>query len=307
MRGRIPPDSGAGQMPSTRGLVIPAPVRRVFGAVQAVSSSFAARLAERWFFTPPRRPLTSEGKAFLRSGQPFAVRVDHRTVAGWTWGAGPVVYLVHGWGGRAGRWDAFVRPLVQSGYTVVTFDAPGHGESGRGLSSMPGFARALQGVAQRHGPARAVIAHSFGAGAVALAARWGLVMDRVALLAPVADPSAFAEAFATALGARPDVMARLRTNSERRLGMRWTDVDVCAAAPHMSAPLLVVHDRDDVVVPLAEGAGIAASWPGARLFSTNGLGHRGVLRDPRVIAEVLQFVAGAATTTGLSQSRGVTT
>jgi pimeloyl-ACP methyl ester carboxylesterase len=280
--------------------MIPAQARRLFGAVQAVSTSFAAGLAERWFFTPPRRPLTSEGQAFLRSGRPFALRVDHRTVAGWTWGAGPVIYLMHGWGGRAGRWDAFVRPLVQAGHTVVTFDAPGHGESGRGLTSMPEFARALLSVAQQYGPAHAVIAHSFGAGAVVLAAQWGLVMDRVALLAPVADPSAFAEAFAAALGARPDVMARLRTNSERRLGMRWADVEVCAAAPRMSAPLLVVHDRDDVVVPFTEGAAIAASWPGASLFSTNGLGHSGVMRDPRVLAEVMQFVANPAPTPALS-------
>jgi pimeloyl-ACP methyl ester carboxylesterase len=286
-------------MSSTRGVVIPGPARRAFGAVQAVSPLVAARLAERWFFTPPRRPLTSEGKAFLRSGRRFALRVDKRPVIGWVWGAGPAVYLVHGWGGRAGRWDAFARPLIEAGHTVVTFDAPGHGESGRGLSSMPEFARALRGVAQRYGPARAVIAHSLGAGAVALAARWGLAMERVALLAPAADPAAFAEAFAAALGARPDVMARLRANSERRLRIRWAELDVCAAAPHMSAPLLVVHDQGDDVVPFTEGAAIAASWPGARLFSTTGLGHRGVVRAPGVVAEVMQFIADAVTMPGL--------
>lgn len=286
-------------MISTRGVVIPTPARRMFGAVQAVSSSVAALLAERWFFTPPRRPLTSEGKAFLRSGRRFALRVDDRPVVGWAWGAGPVVYLVHGWGGRAGRWDAFARPFIEAGYMVVTFDAPGHGESGRGLSSLPEFARALRGVAERYGPARAVIAHSLGAGAVALAAQWGLAMGRVALLAPAADPAAFAEAFAGAVGVRPDVMARLRVNSERRLRIRWTELDVCAAAPHMRAPLLVVHDEGDDVVPFTEGAAIAASWPGARLFTTNGLGHRGVLRDPRVVWEVMHFVADAVTMPGL--------
>jgi hypothetical protein len=67
----------------------------------------------------------------------------------------------------------------------------------------------------------------------------------------------------------------------------------------MSAPLLVVHDQGDDVVPFTEGAAIAASWPGARLFSTTGLGHRGVVRAPRVVAEVMQFIADAVTMPGL--------
>ena len=283
-------------MSTPRGVVIPAPARHLFGAVQAMSPSVAARLAERWLFTPPRRPMTSEGKAFLRSGRRFALRVDGRRVAGWAWGAGPAVYLVHGWGGRAGRWDALAQPLIKAGHTVVTFDAPGHGESGRGLSSGAEFARTLCAAAQRFGLARAVIAHSLGAPAVALATRWGLAVESVALLAPAADPAAFASAFATALGAHPDVIARMRASSERRLRITWTELDVCAVAPYMSAPLLVVHDRDDAIVPFAEGAAIAAAWPGARLLATTGLGHRGVLRDPQVVAAVRRFVADTATT-----------
>lgn len=90
-------------MSSVRGVVIPAPARLAFGAVQAVSRPLAARLAERWFFTPPRRPVSSDVEALLRSGRSFTLRSDGRTVAGWEWGTGPVVYLVHGWGSRGGR------------------------------------------------------------------------------------------------------------------------------------------------------------------------------------------------------------
>lgn len=288
-----------------RGVVIPAPARLAFGAVQAMSPTLAARLVERWFFTPPRTTLSTEAKAFVRMGQRFTVLVDGRAVVGWTWGAGPVIYLVHGWGGLGGRLGAFARPLVEAGCMVVTFDAPGHGESGRGLSSMPEFARALRAVAERHGPARAVVAHSLGGAAAALAAGWGgwggrrgLAAERFALLAPSADPAAFADAFATVLGARPDVMARVRVNSERRLRFNWTDLDVCAVASRMSAPLLVVHDEGDDIVPFAEGAAIAASWPGAQLLTTTGLGHRGILRDPAIVAAVVRFVADAETIGG---------
>jgi pimeloyl-ACP methyl ester carboxylesterase len=62
----------------------------------------------------------------------------------------------------------------------------------------------------------------------------------------------------------------------------------------MTAPLLVVHDEGDDVVPFADGAALAAAWPGARLVRTTGLGHRAVLRAAGVIDEVVQFVTDRA-------------
>jgi hypothetical protein len=53
---------------------------------------------------------------------------------------------------------------------------------------------------------------------------------------------------------------------------------------------LVIHDREDVEVPWREGAAIAAAWPGAELLTTQGLGHRRILRDPAVVARVSTFL-----------------
>jgi hypothetical protein len=39
------------------------------------------------------------------------------------------------------------------------------------------------------------------------------------------------------------------------------------------------------------GAAIAAAWPGAELVTTEGLGHRRILRDPAVVARVTDFLA----------------
>jgi pimeloyl-ACP methyl ester carboxylesterase len=281
-------------MSAARSVTISAPARRAFAALQAVSPAAAARLVERWFFTPPRVTIAGEASALLRAGRRFSLTTHGRVVVGWTWGSGPAVYLVHGWGSRAGWLAPFIRPLIDAGCSVVAFDAPGHGDSGRGLSSLPEFARTLQAVVDQRGPARAVIAHSMGAAATALAASWGLAAERLAFLAPSADPAAFAQSFAAALGVRPNVMARMRANSERRLRVSWSELDVCSIAARMTAPLLVVHDRDDDIVPFAEGAAIAASWRGARLLPTAGLGHRGVARDRAVVTEVVRFATASA-------------
>ena len=280
-------------MTSSRGIVIPAGARLAFRAVQSVSHPLAARLVERWFFTPPRRRLPDDVRARLRDARRFALTVDGRRVVGWAWGDGPTVYLVHGWGSAGGRLGAFVDPLVESGHRVVTYDAPGHGESGRGRSSAPEFARALRAVAERHGPAHAVIAHSLGGSATLLASRWGFEAGRYALLAPAVDPGVFAYAFAGVLGAHPAVMERARARTEHRLRFDWSDLDVRAVTPRLAAPALVVHDRGDTTVPFEDGEAVVASWPNARLVETTGLGHHGVVRDRAIIDQVVRFVAEA--------------
>jgi pimeloyl-ACP methyl ester carboxylesterase len=268
-------------------------VRLMFRVLQGVAPERAAAAAERLFFTPPRTRLSAELKSVLERGTPFSTTIAGRHVHAWSWGdGGPAVWLMHGWGSRGGRLGAFVPPLLAAGYRVVTHDAPGHGASDPGMSSMPEFARALRVLAEGAGPLHGVIAHSMGASATALAMAQGLRVPRAVFLAPAANPAAFVGQFVTALGLTAATRRRLQERSERRLAFRWEDLDVPTLARSFAARLLVIHDRDDPVVPWGDGAAIAAAWPGAELVTTAGLGHRDVVRAPDVIARALAFMTG---------------
>ncbi len=275
----------------SQALSAPAPVRWALGASQAIAPEFAAWLGERLFFTPPRHPLPAGADQLLRRGRRFSLRVEGREVTGWRWGRGPLVYLMHGWGGSGGRLAAFVPPLVEEGHAVVAFDAPGHGGSRLEMSSMPEFARALLAVTDLCGPAHAVIAHSLGAAATGYAVSQGLRPERLVLLSPPADLAAFLAPFARALRLRPEIMARLQARSEARLHFDFSHLDLRRMAPARPLPLLVVHDRDDRTVPFEDGAAVAESW-GGQLLETSGMGHGGVIRDPHVVRAVLAFVVG---------------
>ena len=265
----------------------PAPVRAAFRALEHTAPEMGARWAERiWFTLPKRTPRATSG-----AGEAFAVG----TVAGEIWGSGPTVYLLHGWAGHRGQLGAFVAPLVARGFRVVAFDAPSHGESGPGAhgprsSSIPEFAEALKAVVAAQGPAAAVIAHSMGATATAIALCDGMRADRLAMLAPLASPAMYGRRLARMLGAGERTHRRLAARVERRVGpMRHMEVPELGRAIAMP-PTLVVHDRDDSSVSVTDGAAIAAAWPRARLHVTSGLGHRRLLRHPDVVAEVVDFV-----------------
>jgi pimeloyl-ACP methyl ester carboxylesterase len=268
-------------------------LRTAFRALQRVAPARAAQWAETLFFTPPRSRLTPDQREVIEQARPFSVRVDGRRLAVWSWGDGPIIYLVHGWGSRGGRLAAFVAPLVAAGYQVVTYDAPAHGASEGRLSSMPEFARALRGVVDAVGPMQGMIAHSLGASASALAMHQGLRVPRAVFLAPAADPPRFALRFGSeALGLDAATVARVRANSERRLGVRWSELQVPPLARALRVPLLLFHDRDDTYVPWTDGSAISSVWADSELVTTVGLGHRGIVRAPEVIDRAVHFLEG---------------
>jgi pimeloyl-ACP methyl ester carboxylesterase len=271
---------------------------RSFGLLERFAPDLGARWAESlWFRIPPTR---GRRDRLAPPGRPFQVPVLGGMVAGETWGEGPAVYLVHGWGGWRGQLDALVAPVTAAGYRVVAFDAPSHGDShpgpeGPGRSSVLEFAAALSAVAAAHGPAAAVVAHSLGATATAFAMRDGLAPDRAVFMSPMADPLPYTRAFAARLGFGERVRTRMVGRIERRVAMPMSAFGVPAVAGQVATPpLLLVHDRLDSETGWSDSAAIARAWPAARLVTTSGLGHRRILRDPAVVAEVAGFLTAAA-------------
>lgn len=274
-------------------------LRAVFSFLSRVSPAAAAGLAMALFRRPPRHRSEVDESVFA-SAERADLTVDGGRLAVWRLGRGPMVLLVHGWGSRGARLGSFVAPLTAAGFSVVTFDAPGHGASAGRLSSLPQFIAAIREIADRLGPVEAVVAHSMGGAATTLAAARGVSLRRAVFVAPVADPAGYSERFASLLGLPQDVLSRMKRGLERRFGIPWKEFDVLAAARTMSAPLLVFHDRDDRDVALADGEAIAVAWPGARLVTTTGLGHRRIVHDPSVVAQAIAFLSEADRATRLS-------
>jgi hypothetical protein len=257
--------------------------------LSAAAPGLAAIAAERLFLTPPRPRQRARVAGALAAADAFAVTAGGGTVRGWRIGEGPAVLLVHGWGGRASQLLPFAEPLLGSGCSLVTFDAPAHGLSSGRIASALHFAAAVEAVAARVSP-RAVVAHSMGAAATALAIAGGLPLDAAVFVGPARSPEPFFEHFCDALRLPAGVRAEVQRRLEARLGAAMEDLDVARVAAAARVPLLVVHDRDDREVAWRDGAAIAAAWPGARLVTSAGLGHRRVLREVAIQREAGAFV-----------------
>ena len=120
--------------------------------------------------------------------------------------------------------------------------------------------------------------------------RGGLDPERLVLIGAPYDPSRFLRAFAGNLGVSARLHDAILRSVEENFGFHWNDVLVTAPHERPEVPVLVVHDRDDSEVPYAEAERVAAGFPRAELVTTSGLGHRRILRDQEVVAQVARFV-----------------
>jgi pimeloyl-ACP methyl ester carboxylesterase len=270
--------------------------RFVLASSQRLWPSLAVRAAYRLFGTPvPPKWLTRRGDwdaAWRVEHWPFeqaSVTIYSRPVAP----HGPVVLLVHGWGGHARQMLPLAEALAQQGLRPVLLEMPAHGRSAGGVSNLPQFARAIEYVAarlqQQGHRLRAVVAHSLAANAAAYAASRGLAAERLVLLAPPASPREYTRLFAHVFGLTEATRAAMQKRIEAREGVLMPQFEPAAVGPRIRVPTLVVHDREDSINAFADGMAYAHAIGGAQLVATQGLGHRKILKDAQVLGKVAIF------------------
>ena len=271
-----------------------------FAATRLLFPELAGALAERLFLTPPRARDAAATALDLIDARSSIVEHKGRSIVTWRWGSrdAPAVLLAHGWGGNAAQMRAFVFPLLSAGYRVIAYDQPAHGVSEGGLTGLPDFADVLAEVAWHHGEVEGVIAHSLGGAAATLAISRGLRVGRVVLIGASLDVSFYSRQFARWYWIPKRALEAMQAAVEERFGVRWADLDMARLAPRLAAPALMIHDRGDRLVPWRQGAAFARGWPGARLLSTRGLGHRRILQDEHVASLAAQFIAGRSSVAG---------
>lgn len=254
-------------------------------------------LAYRLYRTPLGVPAPDRERAALERARHFPVAHAGRVLRAFAWGpegARATVLLVHGWSGRGAQLAPFFAPLVARGYRVVAFDAPAHGLSDGGVTDIADFSAAVGSVARAvlaPGEAlAALLTHSFGGPCAAVALRDGVPARALVTIGSPAHLGEMADRFARFVRLPEPARRDFRGRVEARLGADcWERYDV--ATLKATLPTLIVHDADDRDVPVGHAVDLARAWPDATLHLTRGLGHTRVLRDPSVVARVVDFIA----------------
>lgn len=204
------------------------------------------------------------------------------------------VVLLHGW---SGRWDQMLplaSALQQANFDVVSFDFPSHGENPGRETNLFELRDFLNLVDQKLNLADAIIiSHSMAFLVVATAVlKYGFQFNK---LVTIGSPGRFEyllESSRDKLGWPESVDPSLWRMIEKRVKVR--DVASQVATSHMAhfeaSRVFIVHDENDKEVSFSEAERMTRLWPEARHLWTSGLGHNRILRDAKVIREVVAFL-----------------
>lgn len=278
-----------------RSNVLQLTVRPLMRGLSHLAPSVAAGVARRIFLRPPKAGMPMRERWWATNADEMSVLFGggHLRAWRWGWGSSRRVLLVHGWGGRGLQLGALAAPLVEAGFDVITFDAPGHGQSSGSMSSLPAMADAVGAMVRHVGGVDGIVAHSFGAAACTNALNQPHMepaVKRLVFIAPAVDMVGLTEQFADMVGFTPGIASRLRGYLTQRFGIPFEDFQPLPIARHMHHPLLVLHDEADREIDVAQGKTLAAGWPGALFEATEGLGHRRILRQPAVVQRTVDFL-----------------
>ena len=273
-----------------------ATVRTSFALGGRLAPRRTADRAARLFATPFA---SSRARARAAHADPAmrreALSINGQSIATYVWGdpaAQPYVLLVHGWSSFGLRFLPWVQRLRALGYAVVTFDQPGHGLSSGDYCTLPEFADTVRAVGRHYGEAELAIAHSLGGAAVALAQGEDWRARKLVLIAPAADMHAAATRYFRFVRLGEHLRRPFYAWLVNRTGISVEQLQMHRHVTALGQPGLIVHDLDDADVPWEEGERYARHWPGARLLTTQGLGHHRVLDAPEVVEAALAFARG---------------
>ena len=263
----------------------------VANLLAGIAPSISAKLIYASWVQVTRSPRPAREESCFDSAKKSILNIDDEKISLYSWGEGPKILLLHGWGGRATQYFKFVENLLAQGYGVLSFDAPGHGESSGHKTSLNQQVKIIQRLCDEYGGFEAIIAHSFGFMLAVNALNSGVKSKAMIGISSPADYPLLLKAYVNYLVLNEKAETAFYSYLKRKHGLtNLDDISIHHLAKKIKLPCLIVHDDNDRQVPVSEAHKIIDAWQGAELYLTKGLGHSRVLYQEATINQCIEFL-----------------
>lgn len=256
------------------------------------------KLAYHQLTRPQVHKLRPHELEVLATAQQRTFAFKSHTIQLYEWPGGPrSVLLIHGWEGQAGNFADLIEQLRAAKYTIYAFDAPSHGLSSRGPTSLFEFGELVEVLLEKF-PTQCLVSHSFGGvpTTYALAQAPELSIERYVLLT---TPDRFLDRvdfISQQVGITENVKQQLIQRMEveirqRSMAEHAADLNVSRFVKAIQLDgVLILHDKDDRVISIEQSRNVQRHWRNCQLEEVEGTGHFRILRTPSVIQRVVEFL-----------------
>lgn len=267
-------------------------IRFGFQTLGRLFPSVAANVAFKLFSTPRIRARHKKSDGILEKATIFELLYANKILKAYQWGEGDkTILLVHGWESRGTALRSFVPALLENGYKVVTFDAPGHGDSDGKTLSILHYAGAIKAMINHLDGVAGIVCHSFGGAATIMS----LVIHQLEIpkLTMIGVPHKIdlpITATTEQLRMPPAVTKKFKQKLETLIGYKIDELTAKELNEKVKVEkMLIIHDEQDDVVPFWAAEYALEAWNNATLVVTKGDGHYRIMKNPAVIQRVASF------------------
>lgn len=274
-------------------LKIPKPILITAKILEMTSPRLASKFAMKLFTTPVKFKLPKREEEMDRRSRQKEVEIPAlgKKINVYHYGESErKVLLVHGWSGRGTQLHSIADKLSKNGYSTISFDAPAHGKSEGKTSDMTEFVTCILELEKQYGPFEHAIGHSLGAMSVLNAIKRGLIVNKAVIIGSGDVIKDIMDDFTVKLGMNIATGKLMIRSFEKKFGQSINTYSAYIAAKDVTNPVLVIHDEDDTDVPVSAAYHISKHLANAEVMITQGLGHRKILGDSKVIKKIIQFL-----------------
>jgi len=251
-----------------------------------------AKKAFALFCTIRKGRVLPNQKEFLDTAKHEVLRVAEHDIQTYLWpGKGPTVLLMHGWESNTFRWRNLIKKLREEGFTVLAFDAPAHGYSSGKKLHVVLYSKATRYVLDRYQP-KHVVAHSLGGMTIHHTHALN-PMSSVERIVTIGSPSEFGQfmiQYQKLLRFNDKVKEAMNQHLKTWLGYYFHEFSSARFAEKNTKKGLLLHDEDDLQVPVEASKMVHQKWKDSALMITKGLGHS--MHQDKVNEDLIAFLKG---------------
>lgn len=265
--------------------------------LQFFSTSLAANYVLKLFATPPKYKTPDREKMMRESAKKLKITIpsNQKDVMVYEYGySKQKVLLAHGWAGRGTQLYEIADKILENRMMVISFDGPAHGLSDGKQTDLPEYLETIKHLTEIYGPFEATIGHSFGG--IALLATLAkmdnksALTDKLVIIGIESSIPNIIDLFVKKLKMKQKVAELVKKKMNRLFSVKIASVSPLETAKRISTPTLVLHDTQDFDVDVSSAYRIRQNLKHGELLVTNGLGHRRILRDEKVIQRIIDFI-----------------
>ena len=250
--------------------------------LQYVFPSLVARKIYNHMSHPRERKLIKHEELMLNSADKEFFEYKGFSLVRYEWGKenSKTAFLVHGWEGQTGNFAALIPVLLKADYRVISIDAPSHGKSSIGKTSMFEFSKILIIQFEKEKP-ELVVSHSFGSVNVGKVLR-KLPELNIKTWIMVTTPNNFKsriDELSSKFNLSKKVTYKLIQKIQEDVNENIEDLNMVTYCSEISnlEKAIIIHSISDKVLPIEGARAVNESFKQSKLIELNNYGHYSIL------------------------------